>query len=82
MKVITAKKRRSRNGLDRAQSRAFYVIMIPFIVFLLLTKGYPLVWGIYISFTNYTGLNLDKLCKDEDADVDEILAKMMKGEEE
>lgn len=61
MKVITAKKRRSRNGLDRAQSRAFYVIMIPFIVFLLLTKGYPLVWGIYISFTNYTGLNLDNL---------------------
>lgn len=55
-------KRRHRNrGLDYSQRRAFYIIMSPFLIFLLLTKGYPLVWGIYISFTNYTGLNLDNL---------------------
>lgn len=52
---------RKVHGLDYYQKRAFYVIMTPFLIFLLLTKGYPLIWGIYISFTNYTGLNLDSL---------------------
>ena len=55
------RKLKSHNGLARAQERAFYIIMAPFVVFLLLTKGYPLVWGLYISFTNYTGLNLNDL---------------------
>ena len=55
------KRLRRNRGLDYSQRRAFYVIMAPFMVFLLLTKGYPLIWGIYISFTNYTGLNLDNL---------------------
>lgn len=55
------KRLRRNRGLDYSQRRAFYVIMAPFIVFLLLTKGYPLIWGIYISFTNYTGLNLNNL---------------------
>lgn len=49
------------HGLAYDQKRAFYIIMTPFLIFLLLTKGYPLIWGIYISFTNYTGLNLDSL---------------------
>lgn len=48
-------------SLELAQRRAFYVIMTPFIVFLLITKGYPLVWGLYISLTNYTGYNLNDL---------------------
>lgn len=52
---------RRGHGFDYQQRRAFYIIMAPFAAFLLLTKGYPLIWGMYISFTNYTGLNLDSL---------------------
>lgn len=48
-------------SLEREQRRAFYVLMTPFIVFLLIIKGYPLIWGLYISLTNYTGYNLNDL---------------------
>jgi len=55
------KKVKIKNSFERSKVRAFYAIMTPFIIFLLLTKAYPLVWGIYISMTNYTGFNLDNL---------------------
>ncbi|UKI37984.1 MAG: hypothetical protein L6V93_08225 [Clostridiales bacterium] len=58
-RVLKVKKRGV--GLEKARYRAFYAIMAPFIFFFLLTKGYPLVWGLYISFTNFTGFNLDNL---------------------
>lgn len=55
------KVKNKKGGLEKARVRAFYAIMAPFIAFLILTKGYPLLWGIYISFTNFTGFNLDNL---------------------
>ena len=55
------KVKKSGVGLEKARYRAFYAIMAPFIFFFLLSKGYPLVWGLYISFTNFTGFNLDNL---------------------
>lgn len=58
-RVLKVKK--SGVGLEKARYRAFYAIMAPFIFFFLLSKGYPLVWGLYISFTNFTGFNLDNL---------------------
>ena len=58
-RVLKVKKRGV--GLEKARYRAFYAIMAPFIFFFLLTQGYPLVWGLYISFTNFTGFNLDNL---------------------
>ena len=58
---LTKIRRKKRNNFERAQARAFYIIMIPFVLFLLLTKGYPIIWGLYISLTNFTGYNLNEL---------------------
>lgn len=52
---------RKRGCIERAQMHTFWIIMTPFILFLLIMKGYPLVWGFYISLTNYTGFNLSDL---------------------
>ena len=54
-------KKRKNSSFERAQARAFYVIMIPFVLFLLITKGYPIAWRLYISLTNFTGYNLNDL---------------------
>lgn len=48
-------------GYEREKFKAFYVIMIPFIILFLAIKLYPLIWGMYISFTNFTGFNLEEL---------------------
>lgn len=57
----SVKKNKRHNSFERSQARAFYIIITPFIIFLLLIKGYPLVWGGYISLTNFTGFNLDNI---------------------
>lgn len=55
------KKIKRGNSLERSQERAFYTIIMPFVIFLLLVKGYPLIWGVYVSLTNFTGFNLNNL---------------------
>lgn len=54
-----AKKRRSPR--ERSDIKTFYIIMIPFLIMFLLYRLFPMVWGIYISFTNYSGFNLGTL---------------------
>lgn len=54
-------KDRCKGGFERAKVKAFYAIMIPFIVMFLLIKLYPFFWGFYISMTNFTGFNLGNL---------------------
>ena len=43
------------------QEKCFYAIMIPYTIFLILINGLPFVWGLVMSFTNYTGFNIDSL---------------------
>lgn len=50
-----------RNGIESMKKRAFYMIMAPYLAFILAFKLFPFLWGIYMSFTNYTGFNLDSL---------------------
>ncbi len=75
MKGLTAKKhdntkktdahksfaRRTRGGYEREKRKAFYIIMIPFVILFLAIRLYPLLWGMYISFTNFTGFNLGEI---------------------
>lgn len=53
-------KKLKSNSFERSRARAFYIVMIPFTFFVLLTKGYPVIWGILMSFTNFDGLNMDR----------------------
>lgn len=48
-------------SLEKSQERGFYTIMIPFIIFFIVVKGFPFLWGAYVSMTNFTGFNLSKL---------------------
>ncbi len=45
----------------KMRAKAFYVIMIPYLIMMLCVKGFPFAWGLYISLTNFTGFNIDKL---------------------
>lgn len=50
-----------KGPVEREKAKCFYIIIIPYLIFLILTKGFPFAWGIYMSFTNYTGFNVGKL---------------------
>lgn len=39
----------------------FYILISPFIVMLFLMKLFPFIWGVVISFTNFTGFNYNNL---------------------
>ncbi len=58
---IKGKSLKKAATLDSVQQKVFYVIMLPYIIFFLITKAFPLVWGMYISLTNFNGYNLDNL---------------------
>lgn len=47
--------------MQRSNNRAFYMIMAPFIILFLAYRLFPMAWGVYISFTNYSGFNLNNL---------------------
>lgn len=48
-------------ALTKNKRRAFYIIMAPFIAMFLIYRLFPMAWGVYISFTNYSGFNMDSL---------------------
>lgn len=45
----------------KKEAIAFYILVMPFIIMLFATKIFPVGWSLVMSFTNYTGWNLDKL---------------------
>ena len=47
--------------LTRSRRRTFYIIMTPFVLAFLIYRLFPMVWGVYISLTNYSGFNLGNL---------------------
>lgn len=54
-------KKKTNFSLDKSKQRAFYLIMAPFIILFLLYRLFPMIWGLYISFTNYSGFNIDSM---------------------
>lgn len=57
-------KKREKIGLsplEKSNCRAFYVFMAPFLLMFLIYRLFPMVWGLYISFTNYSGFNIGSL---------------------
>lgn len=54
-------KKKKISPLNRSAYRTFYVIMTPFIITFLLYRLYPMIWGFYISMTNYSGFNINNL---------------------
>lgn len=54
-------KKRKRSAMERSNIRTFYIIMMPFLIMFLIYRLFPMIWGVYISFTNYSGFNLGSL---------------------
>lgn len=48
-------------GSNKREAFAFYMLIMPFIVMLLLIKVIPFISGVCLSFTNYSGYNLSNL---------------------
>ena len=55
------KKKKKISPIQRSNNRAFYVIMTPFILMFFAYRLFPMIWGVYISFTNYSGFNINNL---------------------
>ena len=57
------KKRRKANisPVERGERRLFYIIMAPFLIMFVVYRLFPMAWGVYMSFTNYSGFNLDSI---------------------
>lgn len=55
------KTRKKRSPMERSNIRTFYIIMMPFLIMFLIYRLFPMAWGVYISFTNYSGFNLGNL---------------------
>ena len=47
--------------MQKRDTRAFYIIMTPYILMFCAFKIFPMIWGIIMSFTNYSGFNLNSL---------------------
>ena len=47
--------------MQRSNYRAFYIMMAPFLFMFLVYRLFPMVWGMYISFTNYSGFNMSSM---------------------
>lgn len=55
------KTKKKRSPMERSNIRTFYIIMMPFLIMFLIYRLFPMAWGVYISFTNYSGFNLGSL---------------------
>ena len=55
------RKRKKLSPMQRSNYRAFYIMMAPFLFMFLVYRLFPMVWGMYISFTNYSGFNMSSM---------------------
>ena len=55
------KKRKAISPMRRGKIRTFYIIMAPFLLMFFAYRLFPMAWGVYISFTNYSGFNMNNL---------------------
>lgn len=54
-------KKKRRSPLERSHRITFTLIMTPFIIAFLAYRLFPMIWGVYMSFTNYSGFNVNNL---------------------
>lgn len=57
----TRRIRKKLSPMQRRDTKAFYLIMTPYILMFFAFKIFPMIWGIIMSFTNYSGFNLNSL---------------------
>lgn len=55
------KKRKKLSPMQRSNYRAFYFMMAPFLLLFIVYRLFPMIWGLYISFTNYSGFNMGSM---------------------
>ena len=55
------KKKKLGNAFEKDMEKCFWIVMSVFVAFFILLKAYPIIWGVIMSFTNFTGFNLDSL---------------------
>lgn len=55
------RRRANMSPVEKGERRAFYIIMAPFLIMFLVYRLYPMAWGVYMSFTNYSGFNQDTM---------------------
>ena len=55
------RRRANISPVEKGERRAFYIIMAPFLIMFLVYRLYPMAWGVYMSFTNYSGFNQDTM---------------------
>ena len=48
-------------SIKATQTRDFYILVTPFIIFFTISILIPLIWSLYISTTNFSGFNLTNL---------------------
>ncbi len=53
--------RHSHFALYRSNCKTFYIIITPFLFMFVVYKLFPMLWGLYMSFTNYSGFNIHNL---------------------
>lgn len=54
-------KRKKLSPMQRSNYRAFYIMITPFLLMFLIYRLFPMIWGVYISFTNYSGFNMGSM---------------------
>ena len=55
------RKKKRYSPMQRSNHRAFYVLMAPFLIAFVVYRLFPMIWGTYISFTNYSGFNMETI---------------------
>lgn len=61
MKHTKISKRKLGLKIKTRETLTFYVLVSPFLITFLLFSVFPLVLGFYLSLTNFTGFNFDKI---------------------
>jgi ABC-type sugar transport system permease subunit len=59
--TIPAPRKKKWLTIDKRIALDFYLLAAPFFTTFLIIWLYPLFYGLYLSFTNFTGFNLDKM---------------------
>lgn len=51
----------AKSAIEKKETKTFYMIMAPFLILFVAYRLFPMAWGVYISFTNFSGFNNDSI---------------------
>lgn len=51
----------AKSAIEKKETKTFYMIMTPFLILFVAYRLFPMAWGVYISFTNFSGFNNDSV---------------------